>query len=635
MKREEGKRTLFKQINRLNVVVFTFLSVLVFGSLAAVRPSPQFFPYVAQAHTDPAARPLIAAFVADGVLAHEPDEAFALWYPGTGPYPVSGWQVSDGRHIIQLPSLLLPGRTEIWCAREAQAFQRVHGFLPACEYAGDTLTQVPNAHGDPLRLPNHGASLLLLDKRGHVVDAVRYGDAAPIPFWKGPALQPVPRFSPHGQVFYRKRQEGAHMLVADSDRAEDWAQDPTDPREGLRPRYPGWALDAFWVPAVSTGMTQVEVAITPDTGSRLLAGWIREARSTVLLAVYSLRSPEVVQALIDRARAGVQVHVLVESRPVGGLEPLERALLHDLYQAGVQVHVWGPEPGTGFRRYRYLHAKYMVIDGRVLVLSTENFTTDAFPPNAWGTMSAGRRGVYLRLDARAAVARAQALFAHDADPRYPDVQAYDPADPLIGPPPTLPDPPFPSLGYRWVFTRPLQVREFMTVTLVSAPENALATRGGLLGVVDRVGAGDEVLVMGLYERLYFAGPGRTRVLNPRWEALFRAARRGARVRVLLDAYFDDPESAEGNHAVARQVNAWAQEAGWDVKVRLANPAGLGLHAKVWLVRSGSARWSFVGSMNGSATSLKANREMGLLLSSEAVHRFLSDLFWHDWTSSAH
>src|SRR5690606_20087330 len=114
--------------------------------------------------------------------------------------------------------------------------------------------------------------------------------------------------------------------------------------------------------------------------------------------------------------------------------------------------------------------------------------------------------------------------------------------------------------------------------------------------------------------------------NPRLEAMLAAARRGARVRLLLDSFFDDGANAE----TCAYVNGVALAERLDLACALANPTGLGLHNKMILVRAGGRGWVHVGSLNGSELAHKGNREVALQIQSDALYAYLSGLFVFDW-----
>ena len=106
--------------------------------------------------------------------------------------------------------------------------------------------------------------------------------------------------------------------------------------------------------------------------------------------------------------------------------------------------------------------------------------------------------------------------------------------------------------------------------------------------------------------------------NPRLQAYIAAARRGAKVRVLLDAYFDsqDLASPRSNLRTVEYLTAVAQAEGLDLQARLGNPTSQGIHNKMVLAQIGDQGWAIAGSLNGGEVSAKLNREMALLVGSD-------------------
>ena len=86
--------------------------------------------------------------------------------------------------------------------------------------------------------------------------------------------------------------------------------------------------------------------------------------------------------------------------------------------------------------------------------------------------------------------------------------------------------------------------------------------------------------------------------NPRVQAYLAAARRGARVHILLDSFFDDLASSRSNLRTEEYLAAVSRAEGLDLQVRRGNPTGLGLHNKMVLAEIGGQGWSMVGSLNG-------------------------------------
>ncbi|MFQ5460954.1 MAG: phospholipase D-like domain-containing protein, partial [Anaerolineae bacterium] len=182
--------------------------------------------------------------------------------------------------------------------------------------------------------------------------------------------------------------------------------------------------------------------------------------------------------------------------------------------------------------------------------------------------------------------------------------------------------------------RAIGLRGAWRFEVMTAPENALAPGAGLFGLLARAGPGDEVLVAELDEPPWWGrGSPAGQYPNPRVAAYLSAARRGATVRVLLDSFFDDPAGAGANRRTVAALNHAAAAEGLDLAARLGNPSGLGLHAKVVLVRLGGVAgeaWTHIGSLNGTEAASKGNREVALQVSSPGTHAFLAGVFARDW-----
>jgi hypothetical protein len=166
--------------------------------------------------------------------------------------------------------------------------------------------------------------------------------------------------------------------------------------------------------------------------------------------------------------------------------------------------------------------------------------------------------------------------------------------------------------------------------LVHSPENSLRGTDSLLGLVGQAGAGDVVLVQQLDERPFWGATtsNPTADPSPRVEAYIAAARRGAAVQIMLDAYFDS-SSATGNSAACTYINGIAQAEALDLICKTGDPAGLGIHNKMVLVQTNGLGYIHVGSLNGSEQSSKGNRELALQVQSNEAYAYLADMFQRD------
>ena len=94
---------------------------------------------------------------------------------------------------------------------------------------------------------------------------------------------------------------------------------------------------------------------------------IRSATSRLTFATYIYWSDEIghefAEAFADRARAGVNVHILVDWVGSGRMNEDDIELME---QAGVELHKFNPPAWYSFRRLNNrLHCKILVVDGRI------------------------------------------------------------------------------------------------------------------------------------------------------------------------------------------------------------------------------------------------------------------------------
>lgn len=286
-------------------------------------------------------------------------------------------------------------------------------------------------------------------------------------------------------------------------------------------------------------------------------------------------------------------------------------------------------------RYRYLHAKFMIIDGLRAVVSSENLSPDSLPNDDKTDGTWGRRGVALITAAPTVVRRLQTIFADDFDPdSHQDLLAWQ-ADHAVYGSPRPGFEPVTATGGTTYTVRHATPRAFQGAfdfELLQAPENALRPESTFLALLEQAGTGDKILVQQLSERPHWGAKSSDSLTdpNPRLEAYIDAARRGATVRILLDAFFDDEDDPVSNSATCRYVNTTAHREGLRMRCALANPTGLGIHNKMILAEIGGRGWVHVGSLNGSEQSHKGNREVALQVTSDDMYAYLARLFWTDW-----
>jgi cardiolipin synthase len=115
------------------------------------------------------------------------------------------------------------------------------------------------------------------------------------------------------------------------------------------------------------------VFIEPQDGVGPITDEIDAARESVDVEVYLLTSDEIIASLKRANGRGADVRVIIERQPY--------LSEHDKSFTKSQLEAKGFQVRFGPSRFTYTHAKFMVIDGKVGVVSTANFTYSAFTSN--------------------------------------------------------------------------------------------------------------------------------------------------------------------------------------------------------------------------------------------------------------
>ena len=583
----------------------------------------------------PTAQVLINAVLYDGYQDGEDDEAIQLLNAGESTADLTGWELckyaTDDYSCHALPLSSLAPHERVWLARNTNAFTTSFGFPPDHEPVSW------------LKLANNGDEVILRDDTHAVVDAVVFEDGtAAIPGWLEESIQPYGVGRAEGQILYRIPDETTGRPITDTDTAADWIQSTGDTLHGRRVLYPGWDLDPLFWPLTATEPATIVVGIAPDNAFDVISATLLRAQHTISIETYSLRHPAIITALMTKAQAGVNVTVLLEGSQVGvgELDPRWQQELwacQQLEAAGGRCYFMIHDDANHiFNRYDYLHAKLLIADDEWVAVSSQNFTNSSMPADDKSNGTYGSRGAVIATTAPSVVARAAEVFALDCDAvHHNDILRWDTgSDSKYGPPSlgftpnlTIPD----GITNTVHFSQPLVVSGTCGFELFTAPEAALRQSDALLGLLARAGDGDRVSVEQLYEYPDW-GDNPTTDPNLRLAAYIAAARRGAEVRIVLNSGHFGQEYYEDTYTqTVAYVNQLARDEGLNLKAAGGDPTQYGIHNKmvlVWLADAGG--YVHIGSINGSESSSKVNREVALQVHSTAVYDYLERMFMVDW-----
>lgn len=132
--------------------------------------------------------------------------------------------------------------------------------------------------------------------------------------------------------------------------------------------------DSCHPPDQSTDLASIDgLYVLPDDGRAPLLDEIDNAFCTIDVTAYLISDDEIIEALGRAEARGVTVRVLYEETPFGGFG--------GQVDTAEQLSSYGVEIRPGSSSFRFTHAKYLVIDGQVGIITNQNLTTSAFEQN--------------------------------------------------------------------------------------------------------------------------------------------------------------------------------------------------------------------------------------------------------------
>ena len=499
----------------------------------------------------------ITEFCPDPYIYNDMDEYLVL--SGTG--SLDDITVSDGRGGFRFP----PGTSingPITIARSGPAFLQSHGKFPDYEWL-DYSPVVPNViNGDPLRLANTGDELLLY-KGSELIQRVAWPKDV------------KPR---EGQVHY----------------LENGVWDP-------RPLMIG---QSRFAPAIFFNVT-VTTFVSPDCSSEMFTYAVDHASDEILLNVYEFSSPVMADTLIAARGRGVNVSVLVEGGPVGGISPEGKSAIWRMNAGGIPVF----QMATGkvvHPPYRYDHAKYVVIDHRAVLLTSENFKYSGFPPVGFNS----NRGWGVYLEDPALAKYFTTMYQTDSTGA-----SVIPIKGTAGDPETVP------AGKHAVEFTPSQFSG-ATVRPVISPD----TSSQIIDLIQSARTSIEI------EQAYITNETPL-TINPYLAAAVNASRRGVHVRVLLDSYWYNIEDEKDNDEMAALITRIGSMEKIPLEGRCVDLAAGNLekiHNKGVIV---DGQRVLVSSINWNSNSPNFNREAGVIIEHPGVAQYFLTVFEDDWNNT--
>ena len=500
----------------------------------------------------------IIEFCPDPYLQDDADEYIVL----SGYDSLDNIAISDNHGGFRFP----PGTVingSITIARSALAYKQSHGRLPDFEWLNYSVDVPDVIKGDPLRLANTGDELVLYEKSMAVQRISWPGDVKPR----------------EGQVHYLEN--------------------------GAWDRRVLMIGQSRFTPAIFRNVS-VTTFVSPDCSNEVFSDAINSSSGTIFVNMYEFSSPSLGASLVAAKARGVDVRVLVEGGPVGGISTAEKSLIWTVNRSGIPVFSMVSSK-TAHAPYRYDHAKYVIIDNRSLILTSENFKNSGLPPKGMS----GNRGWGVQLNDPGLAGYFTEVYSTDSGSRsvVPYTGLAGDAEPA-------------SFEKHAAEFSPARF-EGATVIPVLAPDTSYQ----IIDLIDSARTSIEI------EQAYIKNETAL-TLNPCLSSAINASRRGVHVRVLLDSYWYNIEGPNDNDEMASLINriGAAEHIPLEAKcIDLAVSPVEKIHNKGVIVDDERV---LVSSINWNSNSPNFNREAGVIIDHPGVARYFREVFDDDWNPMA-
>ena len=553
---------------------------------------------------------------------YRPDQSATyvrVYNPGPQPVNLAGYALEwDGIALAFPTGPDLSAGDSAYVAWNAGPFQQDIARLP--DYTVQPFSGVPAmvATGAPQAFNSAGGTVRILAPNGAAADVLVWGNAAAPSGWTGNAVQT----GQAGIVFRRAIDE--NTLGPDSP-----GRFKTDPASAA-----AWHQGTDWISrrimrlgqgAETYPSFQVQSSllfVCPDSSFATIAGFIDAAQTKLDLNLYLFTQDALAGKIEAALQRKVAVRLLLEGEPVMGMPAGEREMAKRLQAAGVQVQCL-KRATNGFERYHFDHAKYAVADGQRCLVMSDNWTHGSVPVTA----VTGERGWGAIFESTPMAEHLTAVFNFDWNPASPDSVGLDQVSPAaaeadevqrISPRP-IANP-----------TQPQRIDTPMTVTPVLAPEHSLLEFRGIPGLMRSA-----VKTLDVEQPtipLYWTGAGPDSpetTPNLLLTELVAAARRGIQVRVVLGGSYLNPQDPKDNTHTRDWLTTIARSEKLAIEARILDYAatGMGVHNKGLIV---DGRQVLISSVNWTENSSLYDRELALIVESEAVAAYYGSLFGQDW-----
>jgi len=348
----------------------------------------------------------------------------------------------------------------------------------------------------------------------------------------------------------------------------------------------------IFIPIVSAETFNAERAeffVSPDDSFNELIKNIDNTSSSLYIATYSFDNFDIAKKLAELKRKGVNVIVMIEGSPAGGLGDTKNVASF-LSENEIPVYTAGGD-------FRYYHAKYAIFDNTTLLVSTENFDYTGFSPDP----SYGNRGWFAIIKSENASEYVKNLFFKDLKNSkrfYGEYEnkTYETKSGMYSP------------RFGTGYCKNVKVDIFVAPNATDDIIDFLDSSKGKIFV----------------EQFYIYKYWKNRI-NPFIEELLKKYENGTEAKVLMDStwYVSKKDDQKSNYNTADYLKSKNIEAKLLDKEKTNL---LKIHAKGGINENSV----LLSSVNWNQNSPENNREIGVVIHCKEASDYFSKVFEYDW-----
>lgn len=381
-----------------------------------------------------------------------------------------------------------------------------------------------------------------------------------------------------------------------------------------------------------------QYAVGPDANFELLKNTLKAAKKEILINIYEFDNDAIAELVAQKIRANVTVKILLETQPCcqrkmsNGAKKVLRFLHSEIQKSSNTknvLYLMGNQAEQTKRRFNFNHAKYLVLDQKMVLVSSENFTGKGHSLPGVN----GNRGWDVVVDHSTLVSEMNQIFYNDVSTDFGDVLKIKAKDKLPSwafmdeetdpKTPAKPDPRPDSFD--------IGNGKVDSVEIMTSPDS-LAELKGLIADAEQ----SLQLQFMTLPQVWKSGPKSS--INPLITELVKMAKTGVDVRVLLN---DERAFGGGDPAEPK-----ANEITVAYLSKLASCYNLNLDAKVIDTKATNISYihnkgiivddykTLVSSINGTMNAVMNNREMALQIEGTAPALYFKDVFNSDWDKTS-